>query len=430
MNTMHLIDTTGTTHAIGVEAARITLDGTACQINVKDTQVDLISSDPKRGVITVAPASLWHAFAGSDPAPEAAGLCLSEALARHTALQEIAELSQRWRLLLDEIDRHIQEHRTLPLPSYRFSRFVHQVLETLDGTEEQTLAVARILKQSPETIAAWGAQIGKSAPLADPGPLANQQDQATPASQEPTDESAVTIAPPTEAVTVYNARPLALAPSAETVTENQVRPAGDAKRGKRGFLWTEEHGRLLEEAVQASQQPSTNAKIKDISSRFGWPYHVVDYRMRQLQKKSQQEPSAPGEPASLEQSRAEVQPVTSPLTVEVSHSKARPSRSAEPASRCATQTEVQPVTSTLTVDRGRGKAQLSSGPFLWDVKINGYVQRGPLDAPYGNFPFASPGTPFVYRDEEYVLQQVWHSIIAVTPAVHAQRPAVMELAQA
>jgi len=77
----------------------------------------------------------------------------------------------------------------------------------------------------------------------------------------------------------------------------------------------------------------------------------------------------------------------------------------------------------------QGKTVLAPGPYLWDVKIDGNSQRWRLDVSYGNFPFASPGTPFVYREHEYTLQRVSHSAITVTSEVHAPRQAVMELAE-
>jgi len=235
------------------------------------------------------------------------------------------------------------------------------------------------------------------------------------------------IVPPTETVTGHDEQPMAPAPSDEIVTENQAGPAGDAKRGKRGFLWTEEHERLLAEAVRTRKPPSTNAKIKEIAARFDWPYHVVDYRMRQLHKKGENAPPVSEEPVLQEQTLTETEPVTSPLTIDVSPGPAPLTRSTEQVLQEPHQDEAQSVTSPLTDDVS--PARLAPGPYLWDVKIDGNLQRWQLDAPYGNFPFASPGTPFVYREQAYVIQRVSHSVISVTPAVHAPRPAVMELAQ-
>src|SRR5450755_1322857 len=83
-----MIDTAGNTHMIEITSDGIMLDGKPCQIKVKDTQIDLLSSDPIIGMITIAPAAFWHGFAGSDPTPESAGLIQAHALAHWSAMQE------------------------------------------------------------------------------------------------------------------------------------------------------------------------------------------------------------------------------------------------------------------------------------------------------------------------------------------------------
>lgn len=373
-----MIDKAGNTHTLEITSDGSMLDGKPCQINVKETQIMLMSADPTRGIITLAPAAFWHAFAGSDPTPEAAGLLLAEMVARHEAMQEIAELVWRVRPLLDEIERHTQEHRTLPLPPYRFPPFVSQLLATLDGTREQTLAVARILKQAPATIEEWAVQAGTRLPLPQPCSLLTCQEQGTTTTPERTDEPRVERLSSGDLGTAQHA----------------PNEAADARSRKRGYLWTEAHQRLLEEAVQMSQQVSTNAKIKEIAARFDWPLHVVDYRMRQLLTKRQHQQHKPEEHA-LQEERVEPLPITSPLADE--------KQSSSPL-------------------------LLPAGAFLWDVKIAGILQRWPLDIVYGTFPCAA-GSHVVYRDKVYALQQVWHSIIEVASVVNAHSPTVMELVE-
>jgi len=160
MNTRHCIDTEGSRHTLATGSTGIILDGKPGSVIVKDSQITLISSDSKREGIIVAPAALWQACAGGSPTPEAAGLLLAEMPARHGAMQEIAELALRVRPLLAEIEQHIQEHRELILPTYHCDAFSFQLLHTYDGTGEHVAALARLLKQSPETILAWLTRVG------------------------------------------------------------------------------------------------------------------------------------------------------------------------------------------------------------------------------------------------------------------------------
>lgn len=108
-----MIDTTGNTYLMEITPVGIMLDGKPYQINVKETQIALISADHARDIITLVPTAFWHAFVGSgDPTPESAGLLLAEVLARHGAIQEIAELVLRVRPLLAEIEAWTEEKYT------------------------------------------------------------------------------------------------------------------------------------------------------------------------------------------------------------------------------------------------------------------------------------------------------------------------------
>ena len=361
----HLHDTAGNIHTFAIGPHGIALNGRPCRLFIRDAHIDLLSLDPVVGVITVTPAALWHALAGDDPTAEDAGLIQAHALAGFVAMQEIAGLIGCVRPLLDEIDRHLHHFSQPPLPSYRFSPFVAQLLAMLDGTEEQTLAVARILKQPPQIVQEWGAQVGKNVSP----PLDDQQSQLPPASEKQANE-----------------QPVACASTAES--EEEAEPMDGRRRGKRGFPWTEEHQRLLEEAYDASQQVSTNARIKEIAAHFGWPFHVVDYRLRLLLG---------------ERKAAQRELVTQPNPLE-------------------NQVEVR-LPLTVSPEAGdvdqSGPVSLPLGPFLWDVKIDEQMRRWQLDIVYGQFPHQAAGTHFMYREQEYVLVRVWNSMIAVTRAIPA-----------
>lgn len=232
------------THTFTIGPAGIVLNGRPCHLFVRDAAtIELMSSDPDVGVVTVTPAAFWYALAGDDPTAEDAGVIQAQALASFAAMQEIARLAGQVRLLLDEIDRQVQQSSQPPLPSYRFSSFVSQVLATLDGTEEQTLAVARILKQPPQIICEWGAQVGKTVSLL----LADQENQPSSISEaRQTDEQ----------------QPIA-SPSPDVPEEEETT---GGRRDKRGFAWSKEHEHLLAEAYDASHLPSDHARIKEIAA--------------------------------------------------------------------------------------------------------------------------------------------------------------------
>jgi hypothetical protein len=69
-----MIDTTGNMHMMEITPVAIMLNGKPYQINVKEAQIALMSTDHARDIITLAPGAFWHAFVGSsDPTPESAG---------------------------------------------------------------------------------------------------------------------------------------------------------------------------------------------------------------------------------------------------------------------------------------------------------------------------------------------------------------------
>lgn len=363
-NIRYFHDTAGQAHTLVFGPVGVMLDGRPCRLFVKDAHIDLLSLEADLGVVTVAPAEFWHALAGDDPTAEDAGLMQAQVLASFAALQEISRLTGQVRLLLDEIDRQVSQHSQPPLPSYRLPPFVRQLLALLDGSEEQMLAVARILKQPPQVICEWRAQSGKAVSL----PLVDRENQPSslPDAQQTDEQPAVS--------------------ASSDVPEEEGEPTG-SRRGKRGFLWTDEHERQLEAAYDASSLPSDNARIKDIAARYGWPFHVVDYRLRQLKKRRQAQQEAEEQPDAEENQVEEEAPAADPDIVAVVE-QARP-------------------------------MSLPPGPFLWDVRINGNVQRWQLDFVYGQFPLKA-GTQFVYRGREYVLLQVWNSMIEITAVEEAK----------
>lgn len=365
MSTLHYIDTEGSRHTLATGSTGIILDGKPGSVVVKDSQITLISSDPKREGIIVAPAMLWQACAGGSPTPEAAGLLLAEMLARHGAMQEIAELALRVRPLLDEIERHIQEHRELSLPTYHFDAFTLQLLRTYDGTEEHVAALARLLKQSPETILAWLTRVGLIPPSA-PAPVNSEQEErqheATPGDAHP--------------------------------------KAPDTSEKRQMFRWTSAMIQQLRKTFFASDEPNVSAAAKTIAQHYGWPAESVEYKIYHL--------DLPREREQRHQQDTETSTEQEESQTEGAVVKAR---------------MPDPEDSSCHLP-----ASLPSGPFLWDVKIDGKLQRWPLDVAYGMFPCAA-GSHVVYREKEYVLQQVWHSIIEVAYVVNTHSPTVRELVE-
>jgi hypothetical protein len=54
-----------------------------------------------------------------------------------------------------------------------------------------------------------------------------------------------------------------------------------------------------------------------------------------------------------------------------------------------------------------------AGAYLWDVRVDGHLERWLMDYSCGTFPFHQ-GEVLVYRGQHYLLQQVWSSMLDVT----------------
>jgi hypothetical protein len=163
------------------------------------------------------------------------------------------------------------------------------------------------------------------------------------------------------------------------------------------FRWTSRMIQQLSETFFAWDEPNISAAAKAIAQRYGWPVESVEYKIYHLGLPRQREQQHTE--TSTEQQEGQTEEVLLPA---------------------------------IAPDPDHGMSQspvsLPSGPFLWDVKIDGKLQRWPLDVAYGMFPCAA-GSHVVYHDKVYVLQQVWHSIIEVASVVNAHSPTVMELVE-
>lgn len=81
-----------------------------------------------------------------------------------------------------------------------------------------------------------------------------------------------------------------------------------------------------------------------------------------------------------------------------------------------------PATISTDTDAAQGSLPISNptpslslierGPYLWDVHVDGRRERWELDHAYGKFPVGVQ-EHFVYRGQEYILQQAWYSILVV-----------------
>jgi len=379
---VQIIDTAGNTHTIAITADGIMLDDKLCRLVVKETQIALLSEDPTRGIVTVAPAAFWHAFAGGDPTPDNAGLLLAQALAHWSAMQEIPLVLQRLHHLVDDMDRQFHHFGEAPLPAYRFDSFTLQLLRTYDGTEEHVAAVAKLLNQPPEKIRLWLTMVGL---IAVPD---HEQQQ-----------------PHLQGETVPRAVPDRVA----APITNQPRP----------FRWTPSLVRQLTEAFSTSDEPSISAVSRAIAGKYGWPVEGVEYKIYHLglprQREQQQRHQQDTETSAEQEEKG--QPII-PVGADVSAPTETSTEQEE------SQTEEARVKAHAP-DPEDGSYHLPSGNFLWDVKIDGKLQRWPLDVAYGMFPFSRPGTSLVYREKQYVLQHVSTSVIAVT---QEQRTA-MQVAQ-
>jgi len=372
---VQITDTAGNMHTIEITSTGIILDGKPCQIKVKETRIAVLSGDPARGIITVAPAAFWHAFAGGDPTPDNAGLLLAQALAHWAAMQEIPLVLQRLHHLVDDIDRQLHHFSEAPLPAYCFDPFILQLLRTYDGTEEHIAALARLLKQPPETIHTWLTTVGLT-------------DKADHEDREPS-----------------------LPATASAIPGPDGTPAPVLEQ-PRTCRWTPVMIQQLTTAFFASDEPSISAVSRAIAGKYGWPVERVEYKIYQQGLPRQREQQRHQQDIKTSAEQEEDQPV---IPVEVDTSAPIETSAEQEEGQTEEAARVKAHVSEPEDGSNHLPASLSSGNFLWDVKIDGKLQRWPLDVAYGMFPFSRPGTPLVYREQQYVLQQVGTSVIAVTP---------------
>ncbi len=79
------------------------------------------------------------------------------------------------------------------------------------------------------------------------------------------------------------------------------------------------------------------------------------------------------------------------------------------------------LTTTEQQANEQGTIALTPGAFLWDVKVDGALQRWALDYPYGHCAF-EPGTLCIYRDQTYQLEHVNNSQLVVTRVESPDQP--------
>ncbi len=253
MNT--IIDTAGNLHTIAAGAEEIRFDGNPCSMTVNDTLIELTSSGPGTGTITIAPEALWLAFAGSDPTAHDAGLILAHALARWSAMQTMALQLTLLRGVVEDVERVVAPCGVPPLPPYRFDHFTQEVLERFDGSREQAEAIARLLKQDIETIFCWAAQIGKGV---DPVVINQHASNGHVQAPQESEALALTIVEPVETGV----------------------PLQQAKRPL--FRWTSEMVEELTTEFLSATEPNNSAVAKAIAERHGWPVERVEYKIYHL----------------------------------------------------------------------------------------------------------------------------------------------------
>ena len=385
---MHtLIDSRGIPHTIATGSAGLMLESKPCRLLVKDARIELISVDPDIGTVIVTPAALWHAFAGGDPTPESAGLMLAEALARWTAIQEMALLALRLRPLIDEIDLQVSRHGKVPLPSFSFDSFTLQLLRTYDGTQEHIGALARLLKQQPATILTWLAESG----LILSAPAEGKQADGTASSPEP---AHTTVSDDAGAPLSEKER----APQRSA----RGRRAKAPPPGKRPlFRWTPAMIEQLTAAFLTSSEPHIGEVARAIAEQYGWPAEGVEYKIYHL-----------GLPRWRESQRGEQdQDVQHDAQDQGGDYAAVPLPVQEEEVLLEQDEEVSRL-SPLVID-GTQPVALRRGNFLWNVQVDGRLQRWELDYAYGQFPVAD-GQQVKYHDQVYCLQQACPNLLRLT----------------
>lgn len=238
MNIHVLHDKAGASHTIELLATVLLVDGQ--ETAILSFSQDEIRLSSAAGEICCTAEQFWRSFVGADPTPAEAGSLLAQGLAHWMALER-----------LRQIEASVPK---LSVPPYRLSPFMEQLLSTLDGTPEQTEAVARVLRVPVQAVLSW----------------------ATPQHRLPSGIITVEAATETPQKPFVSARKMEVSqPTASTgVTENEQ---------EKQFRWSRQRMAQLVNFLPSVSALDRNERCAAVARHFNWPIADVRARLEMLQ---------------------------------------------------------------------------------------------------------------------------------------------------
>jgi hypothetical protein len=362
-DTYPLIDTCGACHLLQIQDDQLALDQRPIlSIRLAESLVIFTPDDGQE--IACLPEACWYAIAGADAVPTASEA--GQLLAAHLAHWND---EQRLRALVQSLSRLVRdEARTLILPQPRLDPFIEAALARCEEQSplSKVEALAQVLDQPPSLVIAWLKLRGKTVLLPEEALEATGSDDGR---------------------------------DLETDTGRHEAAMIPAKRVM--FRWTDERIEELTTAFLATPpDQSISAAAKAIAERHQWPAESTEYKIYHLdlpQKRlAQQSSSAPlKEDGEQDQPGAQVES-TDPGSSQAASS---PEGNASETLHLTESEKAQPV-------------ELCRGNFVWDVRVNGAIQRWFLDYPYGAFPVQEGQV--VYQGTTYALQMVGINTVKAT----------------
>lgn len=359
-----LRDMKGKIHTIAITADHLTLD---------QQQISGITSSAEAMVLTVndaqvvvSPENVWYAFAGAETVPTAgeAGQLLAEHLSWWS--QHL-----RWQEVIRTLCQQSAQPLPFPfLPPYRLDTFAEAAFARCEQrpTAEKIAALAQILDVPYEQVARLLRERGKDVPEC-------EQDSAS--------ERAAEEAPNQ--------------PEFETLSEAVLLAAGspaDSVAKRTLFRWSPEMKQELAEAfLETPPELSISAVAKLIAERRGWPVECVEYKIYHLHLQQDRR-------SALESQDEAKEKLPEPQNQElVDEGIAAEDQSGDHPADTERPVNDEPMS-------------LRRGHFVWDIRVDGSVQRWALDYPYGSFPGIS-GQIIRYRDMLYGIQRVGTNTFSV-----------------
>ncbi len=407
-------DALGQEHCLLIDGKMLLVDGVPSSVTVEEKQI--IFMRPQEAPVSCATGAFWCAFAGKEslPTPEDAGVQLAQSLAGWLLYQR---LTARLRALLDEfqgaLEAYEQEARALLLPEPCLDLFTLRVLGRIDGSPESEQAVAHVLGVPNERVrelvirARSVMDRGTWLPTAQLMCKSQQATTVLPAWVTEEGGDAAQTALPAPGIAVPVPQPQEETETVELGEKDTVgvqqashppEPGNDAQTP---FRW--DAGRLerLTAAFEKMYAGNLCEAARLIAQQHGWPVGSVDSKLRALRLHKKQR--AAGEEVQENEQPAEFLTPTGIATHEETHGPQVPAASTVEFTQAA----------VLLAEQHQVPA-LVPGPFQWDVKVDGTLQRWGLDYAYGKFPFT--GGLCSHRGDHYQIEKVNSSQLVVSRA--------------